>query len=70
MNFQYLFFFSSLIKYELDNECQASNLKLFINRLLLIYLVLKNICIAGDKDGPKSTIENYKLDIMYDPNLK
>ena len=27
----------------------------------------KNKNIAGDKDGPKSTIENYKLDIMYDP---
>ena len=54
---------------ELDNECQELTKENCLLTDCCGWLApLRNKkCISGDKHGPKSAIENYKLDIMYDP---
>ena len=56
---------------ELDNQCQELTRKNCLLTDCCGWLsALKNKkCIAGDKGGPKSVIENDKLDIMYDPAI-
>ena len=54
---------------ELDSQCQTLTKD---NCLLTdccgwLSPLQNNKCIAGDKSGPKSAIENYTLDIMHDP---
>ena len=54
---------------ELDSECQELTKENCLLTDCCGWLsALKNKkCIAGDKSGPKSSIENYELDIMHDP---
>ena len=54
---------------ELDNQCQELTKENCLLTDCCGWLPpLKNKkCIAGDYSGPKSAIENYELDIMYDP---
>lgn len=54
---------------ELDNQCQQLTKENCLLTDCCGWLSpLKNKkCISGDNSGPKSAIENYELDIMYDP---
>ena len=56
---------------ELDSQCQELTKENCLLTDCCGWLSpLKNKkCIAGDNSGPKSAIENYKLDIMHDPAI-